>query len=99
MAKKSSSTIEVDIYGSTYRVRGSEDPKDLEELAGYVDRKMREVADHVRTVDSTKIAVLAALNIADELFRDRKGRDAERDVTEFVEKVATLTGELESALQ
>lgn len=61
----------VEIYGQNYNVRGEGDPAYLTELAQYVDARMREVASEVSTVDPVKIAILAALNIADELHRQR----------------------------
>jgi cell division protein ZapA len=58
--------ITVDIYDQTYHLRGH-DPEYLRQLAETVDAKMRAVAAHGKTVDSLRVAVLAALNIADEL--------------------------------
>ena len=60
--------ITVDIYDQTYRLRGN-DHAYVERLAALVDTKMRSVAAHGRTADSLRVAVLAALNIADELLR------------------------------
>lgn len=97
MAKKGITSIEVEIFGATYHVRGENDPDHLQELAAFVDQKMREVASHVATVDTTRIAILTALNIADELIECRKALDGERG--EISEKVAELTGELEDALR
>ena len=65
----------VEIFGQTYNVRGNGDPDYLAELARYVDTRMREVAAQVATVDPMKIAILAALNIADEFSRYRRQRD------------------------
>ena len=65
----------VDIFGQTYNVRGDGDPDYLMELARLVDTRMREVAGQVATVDPMKIAILAALNIADEFSRYRKKRE------------------------
>jgi cell division protein ZapA len=65
----------VEIFGQTYNVRGDGDPGYLMELARLVDTRMREVAGQVATVDPMKIAILAALNIADEFSRYRKKRD------------------------
>jgi cell division protein ZapA len=67
------STI-VEIFGQTYNVRGDGDPDYLLELARFVDSRMREVAAQVATVDPLKIAILAALNIADEFSRFQKQR-------------------------
>ena len=90
------STIEVEIYGSVYNVRGS-DPERLQELASLVDDKMRQVAQHVRVVDVSKVAILTALNLADELVRTRTGRVGGDD--EIRQKVEGLAGELERALE
>ena len=65
----------VEIFGQTYNVRGDGDPDYLMELARLVDTRMREVAGQVATVDPMKIAILAALNIADEFSRYRKKRE------------------------
>jgi cell division protein ZapA len=65
----------VDIYDQMYHLRGP-DPKYLEQLSALVDAKMRAVAQHGTTVDSLRVAVLAALNIADELVTLQQQRDA-----------------------
>lgn len=64
--------IQVEIFGQTYSVRAAGDAGYIKDLATYVDRKMREVADHAPTVDTTKIAILSALNIADEFYQDKQ---------------------------
>jgi cell division protein ZapA len=58
--------VTVDIYDQTYRLRGH-DPAYIQHLAELVDTKMRTVAAQGKSVDSLRVAVLAALNIADEL--------------------------------
>jgi len=63
---ESMEAITVDIYDQTYHLRGH-DPAYIRHLAEIVDAKMRAVASHGKTVDSLRVAVLAALNIADEL--------------------------------
>jgi cell division protein ZapA len=65
-------SINVSIYDQVYHLRGT-DPTHIEQLAAIVDGKMRAVSAHGNTVDSLRVAVLAALNIADELatLRDR----------------------------
>ena len=68
---KSHSLVPVEIYGQTYNLRGEGDASYITDLAAFVDRKMREVSDHTATVDSLKVAILAALNIADEHFQLR----------------------------
>lgn len=90
-----SANTEVEIFGAVYQVRGNENTEYLQGLAGLVDRRMREVAQHVKG-DTTRIAVLVALNLADELFRAQKEQEGER--VEIREKVAELAEELSQAL-
>src|SRR5690242_20221148 len=59
------SSVRVEIFDQAYNLRGS-DPDYIMKLAEYVDSKMRAVAEQTHTVDSARLAVLAALNIADE---------------------------------
>jgi cell division protein ZapA len=60
--------VTVTIYDQTYHLSG-QDADHIRELAASVDAKMRAVAAQGRTVDSLRVAVLAALNLADELSR------------------------------
>ncbi len=60
--------VTVEIYDQIYHLSG-QDADHIRELAARVDSKMRAVATHGRTVDSLRVAVLAALNLADELVR------------------------------
>lgn len=68
-------SVKVQIYGSEYRIRGDADSEYIQEIAHYLDRKMREVTDETTLGSSLKIAILAALNIAGELFRERDDRN------------------------
>jgi cell division protein ZapA len=58
-------SVRVEIFDQSYNLRGS-DPEYISKLAGYVDSKMRAVAEATNTIDTVRLAVLAALNIADE---------------------------------
>jgi cell division protein ZapA len=72
-------SIRVEIYDESYHLRGS-DPAYIQRLADLVDGKMRAIAQHTSTVDSLRVAVLAALNIADEYFqlqRQQEGMERE----------------------
>ena len=62
-------TIRVEIYNQTYNIRSDGDSDYISELADYVDSRMREISSGTLTVDSLKVAILAALYIADELHR------------------------------
>jgi cell division protein ZapA len=64
-----SRVIHVDIHGQRYPIRSALDARYVAELAAYVDEKMRLAARESPAGDTLKIAVLAALNIADEYFR------------------------------
>jgi cell division protein ZapA len=67
--------VVVEIYDQIYQLRGT-DPAYIERLANVVDGKMRAVASHGATVDSLRVAVLASLNIADELVTLRARFDS-----------------------
>ena len=76
--------VVVEIRGQRYPIRSTLDAEYVNEIASYVDKKMRAAAESTPSSDSVKLAVLAALNIADELFRcqdaqqTRRGALAER---------------------
>ena len=61
--------VPVQIFGQRYPIRSALDPQYVQELAGYVDERMRAAAEQSPAGDSLRLAVLAALNIADEAFR------------------------------
>jgi cell division protein ZapA len=67
-----SNRVKVEIYGQTYNLGGDLDEAYVQKLARYVDEKMRAVADATQTVDSVRVAVLAAMAIADELHSQDK---------------------------
>jgi cell division protein ZapA len=81
-----SQSVSVDIYDQVYHLRGT-DPAYIERLAAIVDTKMRAVSAHGNTVDSLRVAVLAALNIADELCTARHRHD----------QIANLAGSLQNS--
>ena len=62
-------TIKVEIYNQVYNIRSDGDAEYVAQLAEFVDRRMREISSSTLTVDSLKVAILAALHIADELHR------------------------------
>ena len=68
-ATTSSPTIRVEIYNQTYNIRSDGDTEYIIQLAEFVDGRMREISSGTLTVDSLKVAILAALHIADELHR------------------------------
>jgi cell division protein ZapA len=97
LGNRPAATTEVRIFGATYHLRGNaEESGHFQALADLVDGKMREVAQHVSTGDTARIAILAALNLADELSQLRKQQEGER--VEITEKAARLAQELARAL-
>ena len=84
--------IPVEIQGQRYPIRTGLDPEYVVRLATYVNEKMGAAADSTPTGDSLRLAVLAALNIADELFRCRDRSSAQSG------ELAERTGELERLL-
>ena len=89
-------TTTVEIFGQAYNVRGDGDPDYLTELARYVDARMREVAAEGATVDPMKIAILAALNIADEFSRFRKQRQGASGI--WIEKTEEISERLNKVI-
>lgn len=86
-----SRVVHVEIHGQQYPIRSSLDATYVTELAAYVDQKMR-AASRETTGDTLKVAVLAALNIADECFRIRADELRRR------ESITTRAEELERML-
>jgi cell division protein ZapA len=72
MDEASAEYVTVQIYDQNYHLSG-QDPEHIRALAAQVDAKMRAVASQGRTVDSLRVAVLAALNLADELSQRTEG--------------------------
>lgn len=102
-ANGTDAAVSVDIYDQVYTLRGT-DPDDIMRLAATVDEKMRAVAAHGSTVDSLRVAVLAALNIADELMRLRAryemlARSVGQTETSMRSRAGTLAGMLDEVLE
>lgn len=64
--------VQVQIGGRSYTLRGNRNPDAVRRLAGFVDERMNEIADRTGTADTTRLAILAALNIASDLFTQGK---------------------------
>ena len=69
-----SRVVHLDIHGQRYAVRSELDPQYIAELASYLDDRMRAAAREISTADPLRIAVVAALNLTDEVFRLRAER-------------------------
>lgn len=86
---KEYNVLKVNIYGTDYPIKGSTDTEYIKKVAEYVDKKMREVDQNVAVVSTLKVAILAALNIADELFKERV--DREEFAHDFEDKIRKLS--------
>ena len=73
-----SNRVKVEIYGQSYTLGGDLDEAYVQKLARYVDQKMNAVAESTQTVESVRVAVLAAMAIADELH-SRQQESSHRD--------------------
>ena len=89
-------TLSVTIFGSEYKIKGA-DPQYIGEVAAYVDAKMRDLERRLSGGSPTKIAILASLNIADELFREREERS--RLLTELKGRAQSLGSALDASLR
>jgi cell division protein ZapA len=70
----SKNVVQVQIFGHSYTIRGEAEQGYIVDVAAYVDRKMREITDKLPVASLSKVAILASLNIADELFKERARR-------------------------
>ena len=84
-------SVSVEILGQRYPIRAALDPEYIRRLAAYVDGKIRAAGDSAPASDPVRLAVLAALNIADELFRHLEtSRAAGGSVVERAEELERL---------
>ena len=89
-------SVRVEIYDQTYQLRGS-DPEYINQLSDFVDTKMRLIAQQASTVDSLRVAVLAALNIADEYLMLKRKFDAID--SDYHARAEQLSGALDEVLE
>ena len=92
----SKNPVQVQIFGHSYTIRGEANPDYILGVAAYVDRKMREITEKLPVASLSKVAILASLNIADELFKERAQReDSDRS---FHDRAARLNEVLDELL-
>ncbi len=89
-------SVRVEIFDQVYNLRGS-DPEYIIKLAEYVDAKMRAVAEQTQTIDTARLAVLAALNVADE-YQLLK-RKLENSGPDYLERAHHLANVLDEVLE
>ena len=85
-------TIEIEVYGLRFSLQGEADESYFHELAQYVDGQMRRQSNNTTSGTPTKLAILAAINIADELFQQQrrpqiKEAEIERRAQEILERI------------
>ena len=91
-------SVRVEIFDQAYNLRGS-DPDYILKLAEYVDGKMRAVAEQTSTVDTVRLAVLAALNIADEYHLLRRKSENGGGGSDYRERAQQLASALDEVLE
>ena len=93
-----SKTIRVTIFGEEYplRAEGEADMEYMSRVADHVDRAMRKIADRTPNLTNAKVAILAALNITDELLSER--RDADRTTASWEGRARLLRERLDARL-
>ena len=92
-----SNQVQISIFGQEYSVKAPADPDYIKKIAEYLDDKMREIQSGFSTTQSsTRIAILAGMNITDELFTARKSDES--DSTEVEEKISSLIELIDDSL-
>ena len=92
-----SNQVQISIFGQEYSVKAPADSDYIKKIAEYLDAKMREVqSGFTTTQSSTRIAILAGMNITDELFNSRQSGESEN--TEVEQKLSSLIELIEESL-
>jgi cell division protein ZapA len=73
---KEERVVEIKVFGQTFSVKTDSDEDHLQAVAQYVNEKMEEVLKKTRSVSSLNVAILTALNIADDLLKEKEERKA-----------------------
>ncbi len=85
-------SVQVEIFGQVYSIKGMAEPAHIKELAAYVDGKMKEIQKGTGTVDPHRVAILAALTITEELHQIReRSRTFETSAEQAVQRLLKIT--------
>jgi len=92
--------VEIKVFGQTYTVKTDAEEDYIQEVARYVNEKMEEVLTKTKSVSTLNVAILTALNIADDLLKEKEKRTALRREVEakskdLVEKIEIKIGGIE----
>ena len=97
MAEKEDNQIKITIFGQEYSVNAPADETYIKKIAEYLDEKMREVQSGFSTTQSsTRIAILAGMNITDELFTAKQS--GESDSSDAEQKISSLIELIDDSL-
>jgi cell division protein ZapA len=92
--------VQVQILGQQLSIRGEADQAYILGVAGYVDRKMREITEKLPVASLSKVAILASLNIADELFKERASRERDgADQDDHAQRLNAVIHRLDQLLE
>ena len=89
--------VQVQIFGHSYTIRGEAGQDYITSVAAYVDRKMRDITEKLPVASLSKVAILASLNIADELFKERAQREQQQQ--QLDNRAARLNAVLDDLLE
>jgi cell division protein ZapA len=90
--------LRIDVLGTSFVIQSDESPENLARLSSYVKAKIEEVKSRYSFADPLTVAVLAALNIADEMFKSREGRDPVGHVEEMSSVAERLISRIDDEL-
>jgi cell division protein ZapA len=76
--------IEVEIFGQTFTVTSEDEAKYVQELVAFVDQRMRRIGESTKTIVPLRVAIMAALSIADEHLKARKQEAEESEIVEHI---------------
>lgn len=79
-------SVQVEIFGQSYNIKGQDDPAYIRDLAAFIDAKMKDVQKGTGTADPLRVAILASLTITDELYRLRAEHGAMEKATDTATK-------------
>ncbi len=89
-------TTRVNIYGREYSIRGEGDPAYIAEIAHFLDMRMRQMTENIAMTSTAKVAILASLNITDELFSKTRQLEELEDSHQML--LSSLADKIDDAL-
>jgi cell division protein ZapA len=90
--------LRIDVLGTSFVIQSDESPEHLARLSSYVKAKIEEVKSRYSFADPLTVALLAALNIADEMFKSRDGRDPAGPTEEITSVAERLISRIDDQL-